>query len=75
MMNRLTSIMAALGAFGNMDNDGGTARVPYPYTLRERHIRAGGFKTFTKKGPGRRHTQGKGNFERRRARKLRTCSV
>lgn len=75
MMNRLTAIMAALGAYGNMSNPEGSRRVFYPYTLGERHIRAGGFPSHTKKGPGRRHVQGKGNFERRRARKLRTCSA
>lgn len=73
MMTRLTSIMAALGAFGtNFDEPEG--RPIYPYTMGERHNRAGRQPQHCKKGPGRRHTQGKGNFERRRARKLRTCA-
>lgn len=73
-MNRLTlsSIMALLGAFdGTTTNT--TERVPYPYGMGEKHIRVGRIPHPRKKGPGRRHNQGKPTPARHLERKLRTC--
>lgn len=75
MQSRLAQIMAALGAFGvsPYGNIGESTRVPYPYVMGHRHDRAGRGPQHRKKGPGRRHHQGKANHARRFERKLRTC--
>ncbi len=75
-MNRLTAIMAALGAFGTGHTGGlyPEGRVAYPYTMGARHPRVGRQPQHCKKGPGRGHVQGKATPVRRFERKLRTCS-
>ncbi|ATN93261.1 hypothetical protein [Marinobacter phage PS6] len=39
----------------------------------EKHTRVGLNPHYRKKGPGRRHTQGNGHWQRTRQRKLATC--
>ncbi|KAE8546166.1 hypothetical protein [Marinobacter nauticus] len=70
--NHFTRLMALLGAFGTdgLRTDG---RPVYPYQLGTRHPRSGGNPQHCKKGPGRRHVQGKANKARRFERKLRNC--
>lgn len=57
-MSRLTEIMAALGAFGT-DTPRGNGRPIYPYPVGQRHERTGRQPQHCKKGPGRRHVQGR----------------
>lgn len=57
-MNPITRIMAMLGAFGS-DGLNTSGRAVYPYALREKGHRGGRQPQYTKKGPGRRHVQGK----------------
>lgn len=73
-MNRLTAIMAALGAFGTGYGQVKDGRPVYPYTMGARHPRVGRQPQHCKKGPGRCHVQGKASPVRRFERKLRTCS-
>jgi hypothetical protein len=71
-MNRLTAFMHTLGAFG-ADPAPANERPVYPYSVGAPHPRTGGNPQHCKKGPGRRHVQGKANHARRFQRKLRTC--
>lgn len=72
-MSRLTAIMAALGVPFTDLSSASNARVPYPYGMGEKHTRVGLSPHYRKKGPGRRHTQGNGHWQRTRQRKLATC--
>lgn len=75
-MNRLTAFMAALGAFGTPDLSSTSEGRPfYPYPLRSGTRPKSGALVphYRKKGPGRRHTQGKAKPVRRFERKLATC--
>lgn len=66
-MKSLTEIMAILGAFGTSDlSSASNARVPYPYGMGEKHTRVRLSPHYRKKGPGRRHIQGKTNNRHRR---------
>lgn len=65
-MNRLTSIMAALGAFGTNPTPT-TQRPVYPYVVGQSNGgKTGRQRSYTKKGPGRLHNQGKTNNRHRR---------
>lgn len=68
-MNRL-KLMAALASLGFGTSPYGTAkksiRVPYPYAMGHHHDRAGRGPQHCKKGPGRRHRQGKTHNRYRR---------
>lgn len=75
-MNRLTTIMKALGAFGAPKPV--LERPYYPYPLGKPTSRSNGRSSHnlshTKSGPGRRHRQGVQDHARTRSRKLRSCS-